>query len=76
MSHYGNAWSRFFREAGGERILGGYQLDLAQKAFGAGYTAGLCFHDGGMPEGARKTQCQSCGWTFGTHAPDCSAPRT
>jgi hypothetical protein len=26
-----------------------------------------------MPEGARRTRCKSCGWTFGTHAPDCDA---
>lgn len=24
-----------------------------------------------MPDGARRSQCPACGWTFGTHAPDC-----
>ncbi len=28
-----------------------------------------------MPEGARSTKCEHCGWTFGTHAPDCSIRR-
>lgn len=71
MTIYGKAWDAFLEPLGGTRIISGYHYDLAQKAFGAGYAAGLSFHAGGMPEGARKTQCQSCGWTFGTHAPDC-----
>jgi len=24
-----------------------------------------------VPEGARRTRCPECGWTYGTHAPDC-----
>jgi hypothetical protein len=28
-----------------------------------------------MPDGARSTKCDDCGWTFGTHAPHCSAQR-
>lgn len=27
---------------------------------------------GSMPEGARSTRCVECGWTYGTHAPECS----
>jgi hypothetical protein len=26
-----------------------------------------------MPEGARNTQCPACGWTYGTHSPNCSS---
>jgi hypothetical protein len=25
-----------------------------------------------IPEGARRTTCVDCGWTYGTHSPTCS----
>jgi acetyl esterase/lipase len=28
-----------------------------------------------MPDGARRSECEECGYTFGTHAPHCSAQR-
>lgn len=27
-----------------------------------------------MPDGARRTKCIYCGWTFGTHRADCPGP--
>lgn len=26
-----------------------------------------------MPDGARRSMCAACGWTYGTHAPGCTA---
>lgn len=28
-----------------------------------------------MPDGARRSACPACGWTFGTHAPHCTEQR-
>lgn len=53
----------------------------ATDAYTRGWMAGYRAHQHdvdpitqNMPEGARRTKCVYCGWTFGTHRADCPGP--